>query len=138
MAAAKKQYRVINTSGRVVFVGDYCAAMDEVIKAKNAVIVSVIGLWVIAKSVRGVFSVIDEPFKHTPRGPVLRRYVATFTALDSFYGAGNMAAGETCTAITYGKDRAHAMRNARQNWRDTNGGPHGIRAKISVRLQNND
>ena len=131
---AKKQFRVINQAGRVVFVGDYCAAMDEVIRAKNAVIVSVIGDWVIAKSARGVFSVIDEPHKYAPPAPKARRYLATFTAIDAFYGAGNMAAGESCAVDVYAKDRNQAMRNARQIWRETNGGPHGIRAKISVRV----
>ena len=134
MTTSKKQYKVITKNHKVVFTGEYCEAMDQVVLAKNAIIVSVIGDWVIAQSKRGVFSVIDESYKYVKPSIAYRCFVATFTALESFYGAGNMSAGQSCTDTVLAKDRNHAMRLARQLWRETNGGPYGIKAKISVRL----
>lgn len=133
--SSKKQYKVITSSHKVVFTGDYCQAMDQVVLAKNAIIVSVIGGWVIAQSKRGVFSVIDEPHQYTKPSIAYRYFVATFTALESFYGAGNMFAGESFQDRVFAKDRNHAMRVARQMWRETNGGPFGVKAKISVKLE---
>lgn len=131
---SSKKYKVINSS-KVVFTGLYTDAMDQCIAARNSIIVSVDGEWVIAQCKRGVFSVIDEPHKYVKPARVTRQWVAKFTALESFYGAGNMSAGESCTAGgIYAATRNEAMRQARAIWRDTNGGPQGVKAKISVKL----
>lgn len=134
MSAQRKQYKVISSKHQILFTGNYCDAMDRAILANNSIIVSVVGDWVIAKVVKRVFFVIDEPFLYAKPAKSYRNYLVTFTALESFYGAGNMAKWESCADVVLAKDRNHAMRIARQMWRDTNGGPFGVKAKISVKL----